>query len=47
MKLSIASKFTKARLKLIIVIVQSETEIVQTIQIVQRTARINSEFFSK
>ena len=41
LKSSIASKFSKARLKFIIVIVQSETETVES------AAGINGETFSK
>ena len=47
LKSSIVSKFSKARQKFIIVIVQMKTEIVQSMQIVQSTARIIGETVSK
>ena len=47
MKSSLVRKLSKARLKFIIVIVQSKTEIVRTMHTVQSTARIIGENVSK
>ena len=47
LKSSLVRKLFKARLKFIIVIVQSKTEIVQTKQIVQSATRIIDETVSK
>ena len=47
LKLSLVRKLSKARLKFIIAIVQSKTEIVQSIYIVQSAARIIGETVSK
>ena len=47
LKSSVTSKFSKARLKFILVIVQSKTQIVQSMQIVQSAARIIGETVSK
>ena len=45
--LPVLTSFSKARLKSIIAIIQSKTEIVQSIQIVKSDARINGETVSK
>ena len=47
LKLSLVRKLSKARLKFIIAIVQSKTEIVQSIYIAQSAARIIGETVSK
>ena len=47
LKLSLVRKLSKGRLKFIIVIVQSKTEIVQTMHIVQSAAIIIGETVSK
>ena len=47
LKLSLVRKLSKARLKFIIAIVQSKTEIVQSMHIVQSAARIIGETVSK
>ena len=47
MKSSLVRKLSKARLKFIIVIVQSKTEIVRTMHTVQSAARIIGENVSK
>ena len=47
LKLSLVRKLSKARLKFIIAIVQSKTEIVQSIYIVQSAARIIGETVSE
>ena len=47
LKPSLVRKLSKARLKFMIVIVQSKTEIVQTMHIVQSAARIIGETVSK
>ena len=47
LKSSVVSKFSKAWLKFIIAIVQNKTEIVQSMQIIQRAARIIGETVSK
>ena len=47
LKPSLVSKLSKARLKFMIAIVQSKTEIVQTMHIVQSAARIIGETVSK
>ena len=47
LKSSLVRKLSKARLKFIIVIVQSKTEIVQATHIVQSAAKIIGEAVSK
>ena len=47
LKSSLVRKLSKARLKFIIVIVQSKTEIEQSMYIVQSTARIIGDTVSK
>ena len=47
LKSSVASEFSKVRLKFIIVIVQNKTYIVQSMQIVQSAASIVGETVSK
>ena len=47
LKPSLVSKLSKAQLKFMIAIVQSKTEIVQTMHIVQSAARIIGETVSK
>ena len=47
LKSRLVRKFCKAQLKFIIVIVQSKTEIVQSMHIVQSAARIIGETVSK
>ena len=47
LKSSLVRKFSKAWLKFIIAIVQSKTEIVESMHIVQIAARINGETVSK
>ena len=45
--LPVLTSFSKARLQSSIVVIQSKTEIVQSIQIVKSAARINGETVSK